>query len=232
MEPFCLTFSSQPGTGWLIKAEDHLGLGWFQSVLYRHTGPILFHNWLFDQKVVSDMGLRFPQHLIVDTMSRSFHLGNLPQGLKALAYRELGMTMEDFDDLVTPYAVPLCLDYLRKAGDIKWPRPEESLNRDKDGRWVLYKPQSINTKLKRFFTDLRNNPAKDIFGSWDNWEDEHSMIEEKLGPWPGKCITYVPFEKVIRYACRDADACLRLYYVLESMRRKVRKTTQERWCEE
>jgi len=114
-EPFCITFSNVPGSGNIILYSNKRLLSELQKTLYSWTGPILFHNFLFDQRVVADMGLRFPQHLIVDTMARSFHLGNLPQGLKALAYRELGMQMEDFDDLVTPYSVPLCLDYLRRA---------------------------------------------------------------------------------------------------------------------
>jgi hypothetical protein len=141
------------------------------------------------------------------------------------------MKMEDFDDLVTPYSIPLCMDYLDKARGKDWPKPEESLVRDKEGKWKLYKPQSISTKLKRFFTDVRNNPAKDIFAAWDNWEDEHSMIEEVMGPWPGKDIRYAPFDKVLRYACRDADATLRLWYREQQMTRQVRRTTQERWSE-
>jgi hypothetical protein len=229
MEPYCITFSSEPGTGWLIKAEDSSSLVWFQEQIDKHTGPILFHNWMFDKKVVEAMGLHFPEHLIVDTMTRAFHLGNLPQGLKALAYRELGMKMEDFDDLVTPYSIPLCLEYLKKAREQDWPKPEESLVRDEAGQWKLYKPQGINTKLKRFFTDYGNNPEKDIFGAWDNWEDSHAMIEEVMGPWPGRDIRYVPFEKVLVYACRDADATLRLWHRLQEMTHNVRRTTQERW---
>ncbi len=229
MEPYCLTFSNQPGTGWLIMADNHDALIWFQSVLDRHRGPILFHNFLFDQRVVSNMGLHFPFKLVIDTMSRAFHLGNLPQGLKALAYRELGMRMVDFDDLTTPYSVPLCLEYLEKARGKDWPKPEESLVRDKEGHWKLYKPQSINTKLKRFFTDVGNNPDKDIFGAWDNWEYDHAMIEAELGPWPGRDIRYAPFDKVLRYACRDADATLRLWLREQQMTRRVRRTVQEQW---
>ncbi len=86
-EPFCITFTTSPGAGYLIKADDTDALQIFQAILDRWTGPILFHNWLFDGDVVRAMGLRFPEKLIVDTMVRTFHLGNLPQGLKALAYR-------------------------------------------------------------------------------------------------------------------------------------------------
>lgn len=228
-EPYCLTFSTMEGTGKMIKAEDAMSLAVFQEWLDSWEGPILFHNFLFDSHVVEAMRLRFPRHLIVDTMSRAFHLGNLPQGLKALAKRELGMQMEDFDDLVTPYSVPLCLEYLRQVATHTWPASQEELVRDKNGQWRLYKPQSIHTRLKRFFTDYNNNPAKDIFGAWDNWEDDHAMIEAELGPWPGRDIRYAPFDKVLRYACRDADATLRLWLREQQMTRRVRRTVQEQW---
>jgi uracil-DNA glycosylase family 4 len=230
-EPFCLTFSNVPGCANLIKADHNTTLAAFQKVLNEWTGPILWHNWLFDEDVVRRMGLHFPRHLIVDTMALAFRLGNVPQGLKALAYRELGMTMMDFDDLVTPYSTPKCLQYLRQAYDHEWPKPEEQLVRDEEGKWKLYKPQSMATKLKRFLTDYQKNPKKDVFESWDNWEDSHALIEKEMGPWPGKCITHVPFDKVLHYACRDADALLRLWPVLKRMQRALRHTVQEHWSD-
>jgi DNA polymerase I-like protein with 3'-5' exonuclease and polymerase domains len=231
-DSFCLTYSDCPGTGRLIKAADSESLEIFQVMLDQWKGPILFHNWLFDRPVVEKMGLRFPEHLIVDTMVRAYHIGNLPQGLKALAYRLLGMKMEDFDDLVTPYSVPMCLDYLRAAAEVEWPRPDEETVRDASGDWKLYKPQSFSTKLKRFFTDYKKNPAIDIFERWENWESDHHRVESVLGPWPGKCITHVPFAKTLHYACRDADATLRLWPVLQKMTRQVRRKLQEHWGDE
>ena len=35
--------------------------------------------------------------------------------------------------------------------------------------------------------------------------------------------------RVIRYACRDSDATLRLYPILKNMQHQVRRTTQEHW---
>jgi hypothetical protein len=193
-------------------------------------GHILFHNWLFDGEVVEAMGLNFPWRRIVDTMIKVFELGNLPQGLKALAYRELGMVMQDFDDLVTPYSRELVLDYYRQAYHEEWGTPAEELVREAGGRWKLYKPQGFRTKLKRFWTDYSKNPEKDVFSMWsDNWEDAHEAVEKKLGPWPGKCVSHVPFEEVLSYACRDADATIRLWLVIQHMERRVRKSVQERW---
>ena len=198
-------------------------------MLDRWEGPILFHNYLFDSQVVEKMGLVFPHKRIVDTMVRAYHLGNLPQGLKALAYRLLGMQMQDFDDLTLPYSTPIMLKYLREAYTQDWPKPEEQTVRDKDGHWKLYKPQGMSTKLKRFFSDYEKNPAKDIRECWDNWEDSHSMIETVCGPWPGVDIQHVPMDKVIHYACRDADATIRLWPVLRDMTRQVRHKLSEHW---
>jgi hypothetical protein len=226
---FCLTYSTQPGTGRLIRADDNAAILAFQIHIDETKGPILFHNYYFDGPVIESLGLRIPFKRVVDTMVRAYHLGNIPQGLKALSYRLLGMKMQDFDDLVTPYAVPLCLDYMFKGFQEDWPKPAEELIRDDNGLLRLYKAQGMNTKFKRFLTDYTKNENKDIFKAWKNWEDSHKMIEEKLGPWPGKCISYVPFEKVIYYACRDADATIRLWPILERMRRRVRRRNQEYW---
>lgn len=231
--PYCITFSAEPGTGFLIKADDLLTLEAFQKELDRWKGVILFHNWLYDCDVVRKMGLRFNHRRVRDTMVMAFHLGNIPQGLKALAYRELGMTMMDFDDLVTPYSRELVLEYYRQCFAEEWGKPDEEMVRDAKGAWKLYKPQGFNQKLKRFFTDFDKNPNKDPFDMWhNNWESLHAMVQERMGPFPGKCISHaaaVDWEAVKTYAMKDADATLRIYHVLCKMRAQVRKTVQESW---
>lgn len=228
--PYCLTFSNQEGTGRLLRATRTDLLDRFQRALDQWEAPILFHNWLADAPIVAAMGLRIPHRRIIDTMVRVFHLGNLPQGLKALALRELGMEMKDWEDMVIPYSRPRVVDYYRAMNLEEWGKPEPQLVQDTEGKWRLYKPQSLNTKLKRFFTDYTNDPNRDVSKAWtDNWEAHHVEVQERLGPWPGLCITHVPFEEVLPYACRDADATLRLWWVLRKMQRMVRRTAQENW---
>lgn len=234
-KPFCLTFSTEPGTGFLIRAENEDALRAFQGEVDQWLGPILWHNWLYDMDVVRKMGLVFPRKLIRDTMVMAFHLGNIPQGLKALAYRELGMTMQDFDDLVTPYATKRVLEYYRQCYAEDWGKPEEQLVKTDEGKWKLYKPQGFNAKLKRFFGDFTKNPEKDIFEMWKkNWKAEHDIVQDRMGEWPGKCISYAAADnwpKTLRYAARDSDAVLRLYPILLKMQRNVRKTVQENWSD-
>lgn len=228
--PYCLTFSNTPGTGRLIRADREDLLKDFQGWISRWEAPIIWHNWLYDRRITGQMGLRFPNRLIRDTMVRAFLLGNLPQGLKALAYRELGMTMQDFDDLVIPYSKQLILKYYRDAYNIEWPKPEEQMLRGDDGKWKTYKAQSMNTKLKTFFTAYGKNEDKDVFKMWEeNWTASQGMIEEQMGPFPGRDIAHVPFDEVLAYACRDSDATLRLWPILEHMRKKMRHLPQEKW---
>jgi uracil-DNA glycosylase len=229
--PYCLTYSQHPGTGRLIRASRPDLLYVFNTKLSHHRGAILFHNWFYDWKITEEMGLVFQHHRIVDTMAEVYRLGNLPQGLKTLIYREVGMTMQDFTDLVSPYSRELVLNYYEIARLHDWPKPEEQLEiDDQTGLWTLYKPQGMNTKLKRFFTDLSKAPDKDVFGMWEkNWVAEQPMIEAQCGTWPGICISHVPFEKVLHYACRDADALIRFWPILRQMQSRVRKFSQDQW---
>lgn len=229
--PFCLTYSQRAGTGRLIRASRTDLLQSFHRRLSHWRAPIIFHNWLYDRKVVLEMGLHFPDRLIRDTMLMAFHLGNLPQGLKALAWREVGMEMQDFEDLVTPHSREVVLYYYMQAQLRDWPKPDERMEFDeKSGLRKLKKPQGMNTKLKRFFTDYAKNPEKDVFKMFeDNWQEEQPMLEAELGPFPGLDIAHVPFEEALYYACRDPDATLRLYPILRAMQKRVRKYSQEQW---
>lgn len=231
--PFCLTYSQRAGTGRLIRANAPVLVESFGRHISQGRGLVLFHNFLYDWAVVEKLGLELDPGRIVDTMQRVFHLGNLPQGLKALAFRELGMEMQDFEDLVKPYSRERVLTYYAAALGEDWPKPPERVYLDdKTGLWKLKKPQGMNTKLKRFHTDLRKyGENKDVFKSWENWEDDQAMIEARIGEWPGMCITHAPEDEVLFYACRDADALIRLWPLIRHMEAKVRHTTQEHWRE-
>ena len=226
---YVFTYSQYPGTARLIRAGSPL-FKLLQAKLDRYQALIWFHNWLYDWDNITALGLEMPRKRMRDSMVLCFHLGNMPQALKELAYRELGMEMQDFDDLVIPHSRPEVFDYYRAAYNYKWPKPEPYQYRDEDGELKIKRPQSMNTKLKRFFTDYSKNPDKDVFNMWEeNWVDEQQMIEEKLGPWPGKDIAHVPFNEMLYYACRDADALIRLIPILKAMRRVVRFEPQEKW---
>ncbi len=230
--PFCFTYSTFPGRARLVRSTNLAALSHLQNFLNEWEGPILWHNWLHDNKITDRMGLVFPRKRVVDTMVRVFELGNLPQGLKALSYRELGMKMLDFDDLVSPHSAKIILAYLREAMDFDWPKPSKEEVRQADGTVKDKQPQSMKTKIKRFLTAVSKDPTKSVFEAWDNWEDSHDLIQEKMGPYPSKCITHAAeadWELTKYYACRDADALRRFWDVLRHMERRVRRGPQEGW---
>lgn len=231
--PFCLTYSTFAGRGRLVRATDLASLSHFQKFLNEWEGPILWHNWLHDNKITDPLGLVFPRKKIVDTMVRVFELGNLPQGLKALSYRELGMRMLDFDDLVTPHSTPLALRYLRQAMDMEWPKPEPIPERQSDGTIKIRQPQKMGTKIKSALTRYQKDASKDMYELWGKWEDEHELIQSIAGKWPSKCISHAAeadWKTTEYYACRDADALGRFYRdVLRPMERRVRRGPQESW---
>jgi uracil-DNA glycosylase family 4 len=237
-EPYCLSYSVMAGSGRLIYADNRDCLDTYNNYMREWRGPILWHNWAFDERVTRNMGLVYPRRRIVDTMVKAFNLGNIPQGLKALAYRELGMDMLDFDDLVKEPSTDRCLSWLGHAARMKWPKPDPVQVRQDDGSYKTKQPHSMSTKLKTFFTYWNKDNTKCPFEAWDNWEDSHALLnagmDEEYGHWPGKCITHAAEDKpeeVIRYACRDADALLRLWPRLQHMERRMRKVPQEQWGE-
>lgn len=231
-EPYCVTLSQVPGSGFLIRASRKDLLKRLGAMAVRWEAPVAFHNLPYDWPIVQGLGLHFPHRRLVDTMSLAFHLGNLPQGLKALVYRELAMTMQDFKDVVRPFSTAKVLAYYRLAQSYEWPKPEPKLEVDsKTGLWKLKNPQGMNTKFKRFFTDFSKNEDKDVFDMWGNWKEEHANIEAVIGSWPGMCISHVPFARMLYYACRDADATVRLLQRLRAIQRQVRRQPAEKWRE-
>jgi len=228
-DPFCYTYSTQPGTGYMVMADDTKAVQRLQKYINRWRAKILFHNWLFDFRVVTKMGLVIPAKKVVDTMVKVFALGVLPQGLKALVRRELGATMQDFDDLVRPYSKIRAMEYLMGVWAEEWEKPEAQMITQSDGSLKKYQPQSVRTKLKRFYTDYKKNPDKDPLDAWENWKDRHDEIEARCGEWPGMCITHAPLDEVIHYSCRDSDVLGRLNPRLDRMLARVRKTAPENW---
>lgn len=230
--PYCYTYSQYPGTGRLIMYDRPELLRALQEKLNQmERGAWLYwHNWLYDQNNTEGLGLSLPLHLIRDTMLMVFHLGHINQGLKSICYRELGMEMQDYDDLVGPYSRQIAIDYFELARMREWDKPPKQSRVQGDGSMKDYQPQSLSTKLKRFFTDLAKAPdTKDVFKTWDNWEASQLDIEAAIGPWPGRDIAHVPFDEMLPYACRDADGCLRAVPVIKEMRRHVRRKPQEQW---
>ena len=268
--PYCLTFSHTPGTGRLIYAADRDLICDLDAYL-EFTRPHLFHlhNAMADLDPLYSMGIIIPPHRFLDTMIRSYELGlggggdeddsggRGSLGLKSLAYRHLHMPMQSFKDLVTPYAIPLVIEYLERVRNLSAPIapeivcancgcPQNTHSTSKSGKHTgpcllcASRPcrrfkkltvargnsqqtkelgllhRKVNTLISKledeiFDVDRKTDPWKRV-EEWHGWERE--WMGERVGAMPIRDITMVPEPALVGYACKDADATIRLAYFL------------------
>jgi uracil-DNA glycosylase len=215
--PWSLQYSLRPGHGRLIAAENPDVLSAFSDLIVHFDG-LGMHNATHDLEETEKMGLvGFKWR---DTMQEAFHLGNLPQGLKTLAWRVLGVEMQSWEDLVTPPSKERLREWLVE----KW--------MDESTRPIVEEKQ-LKTKVKRIEKpNLSEKTAVHLLRYIDSptykiWEKIAEMNEERgLGweGWPIRSIANAERPAAIRYACRDADITGRLLVWFERERqRRVEK---------
>lgn len=210
--PYCLTASFFDHTGFMIKAGSKRALSKFKRLLRQPGVRIFFHFAQHDIPVLEAMGLPLlPETEYHDTMVMAYELNEAGQGLKSLCYRHLGMVMQDYDDLTYSYDKKQATEYLLGVqGPCEvLPKPDHVLEY-KNGQPHIRKPQHIKNRIKTCLRPTKGgerNPRK----AWLNIEPEIRLpLETLCGPMPDFTLDLVPFGKVLRYACADADGTRRL----------------------
>lgn len=206
--PWCSTFTIQPGTGYMIRAGDHEGLKILGEAMPRYFGVL--HNALADLDVEKAMGL--PEYPYDDTMQLSSHQQDLPQKLKALAWRLAGMTMKDYEDVVMPYSRVAIMEWLEHAYDIavltpgvkyvpkkrKMPKTEKAMQKlwaeigafnpaeKPDGYFHFKLAEECDSDLTKKILHIYKHTAKPVPPDADKpyncWEAWQEQVVEKLGP--------------------------------------------------
>jgi len=190
------------------------------------------------------------------------------------------MEMQSFDDLVTPYAIPLVIDWLDKVGRLSAPGepevvcgncgcpPNRHEPRGKSGKsfgpCTIHGPQAnmfvpgdssflcprfkkvvrhnvritaggqelsrlhnkVKALVKKLETEMWVKVEKPVdpwrrLGEWHDWEREwmsEVMDGAGEGEMPVKDVRLVPEPELVKYACRDADATLRMAYFLNRLK--------------
>lgn len=224
LRPYCLSFTSQPGVGFVI---GH----WHQDAvdrLYHHLSQarrLLMHNAPFDISVLESMFQRPlpPRVHITDTMVIAYNLQSVPRGLKQLALRYLGVEMTDFEDLVTPY----WHTHLSVWASQVVPLLEPLTSKEE---------KQTCRKLSRLASELLDPSLRsESFDPWKRWTDWHERDRELiyqtvqahnegkpeseiLSPaMPPMSISQAPWAETVPYAGADADMTMRLYPILRRM---------------
>jgi uracil-DNA glycosylase family 4 len=222
---WCLTFSLEEGTGYMVRDTDGDIIKEYRHWLMdEHLGSVCFHNGMADLPVLEQVGIVISPNRFDDTMVRSYHLQYLPQGLKYLAYRLCGMRMNEYEDVVVPHSVEVMAEYILLLSCDEWPKPESQIVSDGKGGTKNYKPQGLTPKLKRLLTDYNKMPDVGKFKRWNEWSDEEKLPAiTRYGPMPSPSIRYVPIDEAIVYSCRDADATFRVRNALVRLKRMIRR---------
>lgn len=115
-EPWSVQLSWRPHHGVLIPAKDKRTLRHLNALL-QNDYEVTFHHAAHDLDELEKMGITLPQYARMgdDTMQRAFQMGNLPQGLKALAYRLFRVTMTSWEDVVRPASIEVLLEWMVEA---------------------------------------------------------------------------------------------------------------------
>ncbi len=222
--PWCLSFSTDEDHGYVILADDHNGLSWFARWVKLYRPLVLLHHSLHDIPVLRAMGVEVPRWR--DTMVDAYHLADVPQGLKALGWRLLGVRMASFEDTAIPHSLPVAMEYLAGASGIL----EGSLtfqhqlkSGPRKGQWeerVLPGADKQAVGTWRKVQKALREPGADPWKRWDGWHShDRALLESLMGaglPFPS--IVHVPLAEAVHYACLDAIVTLRTHHVLRRHR--------------
>lgn len=221
-DPWCLSYSTSPGTGYVIRRHSQRALGVFADLLLELDPLVVFHNSLHDIPVLHELGVHARRY--TDTMILAYLLRLEPQGLKPLSLRHHGMVMSDYPDIVRDASNSLAMDYLIRASVETWP-PAVEVVELKGGEARVHKPQGLNRRIDSILKAVmdRDDPASKSFGKprvdiWDRWRKISDELKapalNALGDMPQATLDDIPVSTAIAYAARDADATLRLLPVL------------------
>ncbi len=203
--------STAPGTAWFIPVSPEEGVHPFD--LSHLNATAIVHYYLNDINY-----LRLPDRFL-DTMVMAYLL-NLPQGLKQLAYRMCGIHMVNYNEVVRPGQRKLSLDYLHQAARRTWGDPpaiSETKWDNRQGRIVtrMKRPWHISRKINNLLAQAADSDEVDLLDKWQQIDAaERAEVERVLGPMPESSLADIPLDRAVEYACRDADATMRVSRVL------------------
>lgn len=116
--PWSLQWSGRAGCGYMLYADDARGLAKFEAWRREEDPLFIFHEAVGDMSTLAKLGMGIGVGRWRDTMQESYQLCSLPQGLKPLAYRLLGVTMRSWADVVWPASVAAVCDWMERAADL------------------------------------------------------------------------------------------------------------------
>lgn len=238
--------SVEPNTGLMIllESKDAINeLAMFVHDLIQCGWQLIFHNHDADIDLCEHIGIDCS--VFRDTMQELFHLGNLPQGLKAAVYRTLGKRMMSYVDVVVPWSKSKLMEWLAEALNYAEDNLAESIphpvgkycptcgktHRKDVSKSKPHESESVLRRVMKYCVDnadydpwikaktnARGEETIRLFGrSW------LPLIESSIGRMPRQSIVHVPIVEARDYGCSDADHTWQLALYLEQERARIVK---------
>jgi len=219
-------FSTQPGVGFMFLTSDRSNVEDFGAWLaFTYDNRVIMHNAPWDLDELFQIGIS--DLIAEDTMQDSYHIGNKPQGLKALTYRLFGHRMVSYRETVIPYSKSKLEGWLAEAlgyastelrsvvpHPVGKSCPTCGKNHRKDVS--VSKPHESESTLRRIMEKMGDPESE-----YDPWEmPKYSKgvektrligkpwmkeLEAAVGRMPRCSIVHVPIEQAVQYGCSDAD---------------------------
>ncbi len=243
--------SVEPGASLMGMCDDRESMKVYMELLDA-AGSIVMHNAKHDMHEQRGIGLNIPWSKVIDTMACAYRLGE-SQGLKALAGRHCGMRMKSYMETVKPYSREYVDEWITNAV-LELPMiNEEYVTSKKQEVKTRSKKNPLFTPLSRIANSMSKNPDYDPWKAWSKvtsdintevqgvkvkgkktldvdkskilleWKE---WLEDRAGKIPTVGLDKVPKEVATWYACRDSDANLRVFEVLDKMEREFGKNVR------
>jgi DNA polymerase I-like protein with 3'-5' exonuclease and polymerase domains/uracil-DNA glycosylase len=223
--PWSVQYSYEPGTGYLISANDRNLLRRFSRHLRRIRPVLVFHSALHDLGMLRVLDIDISGLKYDDTMVMAYLLQLVPKGLKAGCLRYCSMKMDEYTDIIGDTANILARDYLTWLFDIEQADYEDKqyaeLIRLQTTPYTNAKGKVLPGRKIRKVPTLPKSPLHKAAGRvlqskrphslWlDQLEDIQVAGYHRLGPLPHATLDYVERPVAVNYGCRDADGTTRL----------------------
>lgn len=222
--PWSIQISPEPRIAYVLRVTQpdfSLAISYLQTCADRGTTFITHQagtpsGCMIDTQICRAMGLELRYAEIWDTMYAAYLLRLESKSLKTLAYRRCGMKMEEYSLLIGDIGKQKQIDYLKRAAQEKWSKPDLVVLRQSDGTYKPKQYKSIASYMDRIIADVESgketqegptDPAK-------RWRKIpkflRAPVERMFGAFPYGTLDDVPLDRAIWYAARDADATIRL----------------------
>lgn len=224
--PWSIQVSWREGTGYTLRTAQPdfpRGIEALKRLERDHSPLWITHcaqtpqGCMYDLIMARAMGLDLSRACVWDSMYAAYLLRTEPLGLKPLSLRWCGAAQEPYMELIGDIGKQKQIEFLARVAARAWPRPDSRIITENDGTSRMYRPDKIETTVKKLLTDIANNKLDkdgnppDPYKRWYKIDEyAREIVEHELGHIPTATLDDIPLEKAIHYASRDSDLTLRL----------------------